>query len=134
MDWLVDNGYKDIAFRLTKSHVFFSLLRDFMFYMHESINCSERGKVTVAFSNSRKPIKDNLFYMCWLLVESDEFITKLMFEKPQLFDISSLYKKDKDFVVNIFSKALKLTKFPLEPNLLFEVIYDGNSPNSLVGI
>lgn len=134
IDWLIENGYKDVAFKLTKSHVFFSLLRDFMFYMHESFSCSERGKVTVAFANSRKPIKDNLFYMCWLLVEPDRFIEKLMYEKPQQFDISTLYKKDKSFVVNIFSEALKLTKFPLEPSLLFEVIYDGNSPNSLVGI
>ncbi len=131
IDWLIENGYKDSAFRLTKSHIFFSLLRDFMFYMHESFSCSERGKVTVAFANSRKPIKDNLFYMCWLLIDSDEFISKLLYDDPKTFEVSTI---GRDFIIHILKEAVKEVNFPLNGALLSEIIYDKNSPKSLAGI
>ncbi len=131
IDWLIENGYKDVAFRTTKSHVFFSLLRDFMFYMHESISCSERGKVTVAFANSRKPIKDNLFYMCWLLVDSEKFISKLLYDDPKSFEVSTI---GPNFIIQILKETVKELDFPLDGELLAEIIYDKKSPKSLTGI
>ncbi len=131
IDWLLENGYRDIAFRITKSHVFFSLLRDFMFYMHESISCSERGKVPVAFANSRKPIKDNLFYMCWLLVDSEEFISKLLYDKPESFEVSRV---GPIFISEILIEVVEKVDFYLTGELLAEIIYDKNSPRSLTGI
>lgn len=131
IDWLIENGYKDVAFKSTKSHVYFSLLRDFMFYMHESFSCSERGKVTVAFANSRKPIKDNLFYMCWLLVDSKEFISKLLYDEPRSFEVSTI---GPDFIIHILKESVKKVDFPLTGELLAEIIYDKKSPKSLAGI
>ena len=75
-----------------------------MFYMHESFSCSERGKVTVAFANSRKPIKDNLFYMCWLLVDSKEFISKLLYDEPRSFEVSTI---GPDFIIHILKESVK---------------------------
>src|SRR5699024_6415517 len=125
IDWLIENGYKKEAYESTKAHVFFSLLRDFLFYMHESFSCSERGKVTVAFSNSRKPIKDNLFYMCWLLVDTEELITKLLDENPKTFDVSSI---GPDFIIHILKESVKKVDFPLTGELLAEIIYDKKIP------
>lgn len=131
IDWLIENGYKEVAFESTKAHVFFSLLTDFIFYMHESFSCSERGKVTVAFSNSRKPIKDNLFYICWLLVDSEGLILKLMNDNPKTFDVSAL---DYEFKVEILNEAVKKVDFPLDGKLLAEIIYDRKSPRGLSSI
>jgi len=131
IDWLIENGYKKEAYESTKAHVFFSLLRDFLFYMHESFSCSERGKVTVAFSNSRKPIKDNLFYMCWLLVDTEELITKLLDENPKTFDVSSIDFKDKE---KIITKATQKINFSLSGELLTEIIYDRKSAKGLSAI
>lgn len=131
IDWLIENGYKKVAFESTKAHVFFCLLRDFIFYMHESFSCSERGKVSVAFSNSRKPIKDNLFYMCWLLVNSDELISKLLYDEPKTFDVSTI---NYEFKVEILNEAAKKVNFPLDGELLAEIIYDKKSPIGLSGI
>lgn len=131
IDWLIENGYKEVAFESTKAHVFFSLLTDFIFYMHESLSCSERGKVTVAFSNSRKPIKDNLFYICWLLVNSEELISKLMNDNPKTFDVSAL---NYEFKVKILNEAVKKVNFPLDGKLLVEIIYDRKSPRGLSSI
>lgn len=131
IDWLIENGYKDEAFKSTKAHVFFSLLRDFMFYMHESFSCSERGKVTVAFSNSRKPIKDNLFYMCWLLVDSEELLTKLLDEDPKTFDVSRMDYEDKERIID---EATRKINFPLSGEMLTEVIYNRKSARGLSSI
>lgn len=131
LDWLIENGYKDIAFKSTKAHIFFSLLKDFIFYMHESISCSERGKVTVAFSNSRKPIKDNLFYITWLLVDSDDFISKLLYNQPKNFEVSKI---GAEFIIQILEEAVDLLDFHLEGALLAEMIYDKKSPKSLTSV
>lgn len=67
IDWMIENGFKEEAYESLGAHLFFSLLRDFTLYMHESFDCAERAKVSVAFTISRKPIKDTLFYLSWLL-------------------------------------------------------------------
>lgn len=128
IDWLIENGYKTEAYASTKAHVFFSILTDFIYYMHESISCSERGKVTVAYSISRKPIKDNLFYLAWLLSDSDELITSILNEKPQEFDVSKIDIKVKE---EIFRNAGLKINFPVDTDLLVDVIYKKDSPRGL---
>src|SRR5699024_377410 len=73
IDWLINNSYEEEAILISAKHLYFSLLRDFIFYMHESFSCAERGKVTVAYTVSRKPLKDNLLYFCWLLNDYKDF-------------------------------------------------------------
>ncbi|WP_068676824.1 hypothetical protein [Oceanobacillus sp. Castelsardo] len=128
LDWLIENGYKRIAYDSTKAHVFFSILTDFIYYMHESFSCSERGKITVAFSVSRKPLKDNLFYLCWLLVDSEELIKNILYKKPQAFDVSRIGIEMKE---DIFRKAGQKIEFPIDTDLLVDVIYNKNSPKGL---
>ncbi|TCM99379.1 hypothetical protein EV294_102675 [Paenibacillus sp. BK033] len=72
-EWMDNNGYHDTSKQMFQSHVFFSLLSDFCYYIYESLSCAERGKVTVAYSLLRKPIRDNLLYLEWLLSNSEEF-------------------------------------------------------------
>lgn len=88
-EWLDNNEYHDVALSQFTSHVFFSLLKDFCYYIYESISCSKRGKVTVAYSLLRKPLRDNLLYLEWLLADNEEFYQKIMFEDINEYDVSN---------------------------------------------
>lgn len=136
IDWLMNNNYEKKAYRITGSHVFFSLLRDFIFYIHESFSCSERGKVSVAFAVSRKPIKDTLFHLCWLLVRPKQYLDKLLFEKPESYDITNgkLEQNEPGYKKKIYEEAInkisdKNMKF--DATLLHDLIYNKGSDISL---
>lgn len=121
-------------------HIFFSILRDLNYYLFESLSCAERGKVTVAFSLARKPLQDNLFYLSWMLVRPHEFLEKVQYGIPEEYDVSDL-KSKKEMVINLFSKAktiiqsernsLDFSKELLNPELLYNIIYNRKAKNSL---
>lgn len=130
----------DISEKVFIPHIFFSILRDLNYYLFESLSCIERGKVTVAFSLARKPLQDNLFYLSWILVQPHEFLGKMQYGSPKEYDVSDL-KGKKDFVIDLFSKAkvlvqsknssLDFSQELLNPELLYDVIYNRNAENSL---
>ena len=130
---MLNNGHSKEAYKVTKSHIFFSLLTDFIYYMHESFSCSERGKVSVAFSISRKPIKDTLFYLCWLLAEPKEFINLLLYNEAGDYDITKLSEEVKKTIYKKSCERIANKKINYDHNLLFEIIYDRKSEISLCG-
>lgn len=131
---------RDISEKVFIPHIFFSILRDLNYYLFESLSCIERGKVTVAFSLARKPLQDNLFYLSWILVQPHEFLGKMQYGSPKEYDVSDL-KGKKDFVIDLFSKAkvlvqsknssLDFSQELLNPELLYDVIYNRKAENSL---
>ncbi|AHY16537.1 hypothetical protein [Streptococcus iniae] len=130
----------DISEKVFIPHIFFSILRDLNYYLFESLSCIERGKVTVAFSLARKPLQDNLFYLGWILVQPHDFLGKVQYGSPREYDVSDL-KGKKDFVIDLFSKAKELVQSKnstldfsqklLNPELLYDVIYNRKAENSL---
>lgn len=128
IEWMFTHGFETEAYDYLKSHLFFSLLRDFIFYMHESFDCAERGKVTVAYTISRKPIKDTLYYLCWLLVDNKDLLDNLMLKESKEYDISSINFKTKKRLIN---EAVKITKAPYEKDFIFDLIYKRNFKNGL---
>lgn len=88
-EWMDKNGRHDTSIKIFESPVFFSLLKDFCFYIYESISCAERGKVTVAYTLLRKPIRDNLLYLEWLLSDKEEFYNKFLYGNVSDCDVSN---------------------------------------------
>ena len=124
-------------------HIFFSILRDLNYYLFESLSCIERGKVTVAFSLARKPFQDNLFYLSWILVQPHDFLEKIQYRELREYDVSDL-KGKKEFVIDLFLKAkesiqyendfLDFSKELLDPELLYDIIYNRKAENSLTSV
>ncbi|MDR2976941.1 MAG: hypothetical protein LBV19_06480 [Streptococcaceae bacterium] len=96
--WMFDNGFQIEARNLLNAHLLFSLGGDMMMYLHESFSCSERGKVTVAFADSRKPIQDTFAYLCWLLVDSVGISDSLLNKTSRDYDLSSKVDLKKDLL------------------------------------
>lgn len=61
------------------SHLVLGLTSDMLHFLHESLKCFEKRKFAVGFALLRKPLKENLLFLSWLLGNEDDFITR--FEK-----------------------------------------------------
>ena len=133
----------DISEYVYIPHIFFSILRDLNYYLFESLSCIERGKVTVAFSLTRKPFQDNLFYLSWILVQPNDFLEKIQYGSPREYDVSNL-KGKKEFIIDLFLKAkesiqyendfLDFSKELIDPELLYDIIYNREAENSLTSV
>lgn len=131
LDWMMENGYKNEAIKVIRSHVFFSLLNDFILYMHESFSCAERGVITVAYTISRKPIKDTLFYLCWLLADEEELINKIMYKDTSEYDPTKIPSDKKKEVID---KVVLITGNTFASDLIYELIYSRKMEGGLSAI
>ncbi|OIJ08859.1 hypothetical protein BKP35_17395 [Anaerobacillus arseniciselenatis] len=104
-EWLDNNGYHEKAVDFFTAHVFFLLLKDFCYYMYESISCAERGKVTVSYSLLRKPLRDNLLYLEWLLSDKEEFYETFLYGSIEDYDISNYKIFNRNRISSIIKKA-----------------------------
>lgn len=72
--WLESHGYDEELDDLTCRQVFVALLSDLCHFLYEALSASIKGKLAVAYSLLRKPLKDNLFYLEWLLADRKHFL------------------------------------------------------------
>lgn len=126
--------YNEVA-EIYKPHLFFSILVDFTDFILESLRCIEKGKVVVAFSLSRKPLQDNLFYLCWLLTKPEDLTYKLLKgEDSSLYDISKLRRGNKEEILkvlretcNILSNQHDIDPGHYNPEMFYDLIYEKSS-------
>lgn len=107
------------------SHLVLSLSGDMLNFLYESFSCFEKRKFAVAFSLLRKPIKENLTFLCWILGVEDEFIEKFEYETYK-----SLNHTSKDKQIKIFKSAIEKLPVPemFDENLLWDLIFSKESP------
>jgi hypothetical protein len=80
IDWLQKNGYEKEVYDLYYRQIISGLLKDFLHFVYEALQASKKGKLTVAYALLRKPFKDNLFYLEWLLAYPEDFLKR--FDTP----------------------------------------------------
>lgn len=71
--WLEQNGYEEEFHEVSRRQIWAALLSDFCHFIFEALKCSQKGKLTVTFALLRKPLKENLFYLEWLLADPLDF-------------------------------------------------------------
>ena len=59
-EWCEQNGFRSILDQFSYRSLIFGLLSDMCHFLYEALQCSEKAKLAVAFSNLRKPLQDNL--------------------------------------------------------------------------
>lgn len=134
--WLKENGKTEEFTSILCKDLFMRLLDDFLNYMHEVLSNLERGKVTVACDLLRKPFKDNLLYIEWILFNEKE-ISNLVYNgdiehyalggkglsKKYIRQIVLYSSSINRFINNFNSKELEKS--------IYDIRYNYNSPNSL---
>lgn len=104
-EWMDNNNHHDTSLQMFKNHTFFCLLGDFCFFLYESLSCASRGKVTVAYSLLRKPIRDSLLYIEWLLADPEEFYQSFSYGSVEECDVADPKKFTRDRKKRIIKAA-----------------------------
>lgn len=131
---LIDLLKKDETKKLYKhfiiSQTVLALTSDMLHFLYESLTCFEKRKFTVGFSLLRKPLKENLFYLSYILADEDDFIKN--FEKN---NYKTLNEKEfpKERKKDIFASAISKLSIDdaFEADLMWEIIYSRHLENGL---
>ena len=123
--WLNSNGYNDVVFEMDYRNCYAALISDMLQFILTALNCSEKGQLSVTYALLRKPLKDNLFYLQYLLVDPTEFLNK--YNSPN--SAHELEFKDgaiaNDKIKNIISLALDKTQIPIfTADFLYSLLFD----------
>lgn len=66
-------GAADVAKKALIGDTILALVADALNYMCEALFSYERGKISVSLSLMRKPLKENLLFLEWILADEDDF-------------------------------------------------------------
>jgi len=105
IEWLRTHGRAEESLQVFERVIVHGLLADMCQFLFEAIECAAKGKMGVAFALLRKPFRDQLFILEWLLVEREGFLSQ--FENgPKALDLYRLLKEKKDWTRSIVERAM----------------------------
>ena len=58
------------------SHLVLGLTADMLHFLYEALRCFEKRKFSVGFATLRKPLKEHLLFLAWLLADQEDFLTR----------------------------------------------------------
>lgn len=124
LPWLESHGYSSVIGDIMLKQFFPALLMDFCEFLSEAIQSSERGKTTVAFALLRKPLKDNLHYLEWLLADPSAILTSIYNDPPAKFALGSIQQRNQ--AVRVIAEVLNRIpgSLALDPEFIYELRYE----------
>lgn len=130
--WCEANGYRHVLEQVSYRNLIFGLLSDMCQFLYEGLKCSENGKLSVAYSNFRKPVQDNLFHLEWILADWPDFLARYRRDARQ-FDMTKFGGAKKATIVEMIGKAMDKTPLGrwFDPETLYEIRYEKDSASGL---
>ena len=131
IDALKALGYENEAKSVINNTITMAMVSDCLHHIFEALRCFEKRKFIVGFNLLRKPLKDNLLYLSWMLGDEDKFYQDFMSGNPKELTQSKLG----NFREEIFRKAIAQTPlknfiFPAELN---SILFDRKNDTGLDG-
>lgn len=125
-DWLENNGYEDIVYELTFRQLCVALLSDLCHFVYEALDCSKKVKLTVTYALLRKPFKENLFYLEWLLTDPEGFLRKFHLVGIKSLALSGFEAISSDKKKEIIKGAIRKTKYGewIDSEFIYQLRYD----------
>lgn len=132
-DWLKKHDYLDELREIICRQCLVALLSDMCHFIYEALAASEKGKLTISYVLLRKPLKDNLFYLEWILADREEFVECFLKGALENLDQSRLSSRDR---LEIIRKACSNAPYStwLDPELIHELRFDKKCERGLAGI
>lgn len=76
-------GKIDVAKNMIINHIKMALISDFCHHVYESLRSFEKRKSIVGFNLLRKPMKENLSYLTWILADPESFYLAFSSGQPE---------------------------------------------------
>jgi hypothetical protein len=123
IEWMKANQYEAEVFQVTYKLVCRALIFDLVEFATEAIRCTIRGPLTVAMALLRKPFKENLFYLEWLLADPKDFFSKFTRGDVAALNLGKVEPARK---VEIIRAAMGETPYRqwIEPEFLYELRFE----------
>jgi hypothetical protein len=123
LNTLIANGYEDECDLLILKQIFIAVLSDFLHFIYTALKASESAKLSVAYALLRKPLKDNLFILEWMLADTEDFLNNYKSEKS--FKDLTIDKIPSNRKIEIIEKANSKIILPIiPPDFIYELRYD----------
>lgn len=124
LDWLRATGRSADADVFLKKQLIAALLSDYLHFVYEGLKCSEKKMLSVAFALFRKPFRENLKYMEWLLADEPGFLQR--FEKGGRRRFEFPAETRQEDTVEIIRRAAEKTRYGTwhDPESMYELRYD----------
>jgi hypothetical protein len=103
-----------------------SLTSDLLHFIYEALSCFEKRKFSVGFALLRKPLKENLLFLAWILGDTNDFISR--FEANNSKTLGGTLEPQR---LEILRKAIALLPMSeaFNPDLIHEIIFSKTNPN-----
>jgi len=121
--WMRNKGYQNEIFSLYLRQIYVALLSDYCHFIYEALDCSIKAKLTVSYALMRKPFKDNLFYLEWLLANPNKVLALFDNENGVLEIRVDKFKPEEK--VQIITEAMNKTwlKQWIDPKIIYALRY-----------
>ena len=124
IEWLGQHGYGEVLGEMLLKTIFPALLADYCQFISEALICSERASLTVTYALLRKPLRESLLYLEWLLANPNEMLNTLHNQPASELALNRLSSRER--AVDIIQKAINRTLQPdiYNPDFLYDLRYN----------
>ena len=127
-DWVEQHKGVSVSKRMDYVGLLNALIADFCPFVLESLRASAKGKLTVAYALLRKPMKDNLLFLEWLLADPADFIERFR-AGPEFIEPGRVSRERR---IEIIAGALAASEFPgMDAEFLYDLRYNRRKPYGL---
>lgn len=122
-------GYNEVSKKIILNTISMAMISDYLHHMYEALRCLEKRKFIVGINLLRKPLKENVLYLAWMLGRRDEFYTKFTTGDPSLIAQSAIGQARKA----IYSEAIDQIGYGsfIDSDLIESVIYSRKKDGGL---
>lgn len=128
--WFEERGYYVLIAEVAYKQVMAAVATDMCHFVLESLRTSAKGKTAVAYALLRKPFKENLLILEWLLGDPEGFLEVFHGDSAQMYAPNRLPEEKRRAIV-----AAAVSKLPtagmFNPDFLYDVRYSKRAGFSL---
>jgi hypothetical protein len=128
--WVFLKKYKEEQFySLLNKQLILGLVRDFCYFIQESLDCSNKMRLIISYALLRRPFIDNLKILLRIIADAsfyDNFI------KRDDYDPASMKENELRYFLNA-TDTIRFTK-PITGAFIYNCVFDKEVPGSIVNL
>lgn len=127
-DWLEEHGYQDTLDEMAMRNTAGAVSSDFCNFVLEALQCSEKGKLTVSYALLRKPFRESLYILEWMLADRAAFLSAFHSMEAEPLSVGTAYRQQT--LLSTIERAASQTETTsaLPAQFLFDLRYNRTAP------
>lgn len=123
LDFLLKSEQRDKASRMLLNHVLVALVSDLLNFVYEGLIALSKRKFSVGVTLLRKPFKENLLHLAWMLADTAEYFEKFEVSPAKLMESRQI---DREIRIKIIKGAIEkcVIKDGFDAEIIEKIIYD----------